>query len=127
MTYYTDLSPYEYDEREAPGMVNVGWLDPSHEFERGHIPDALSQKLLRLCAAPVNRMRGLHVCPFCFRPTMGVEVVESDVKVLLGGAEIRLVGEGRTYAAPDLIYHYVKEHQYRPPDDFLHALDQMTE
>ena len=29
---------------------------------------------------------------------------------------------GATYAAPNLIYHYVVDHQYLPPDAFVRAV-----
>ncbi len=32
---------------------------------------------------------------------------------------------GKVYAAPTLIYHYMKNHNYRPPNEFLEALDEM--
>jgi hypothetical protein len=42
---------------------------------------------------------------------------------LIGSAEIRVFGkEGAIYAAPTLIYHYVEQHHYKPPADFVHAL-----
>jgi len=41
----------------------------------------------------------------------------------LGSAEIRVVGQdGTVYAAPDLIYHYVVVHDYRPPEEFIQAV-----
>ena len=41
----------------------------------------------------------------------------------LGTSEIRVFGQdGTIYAAPDLIYHYVIDHQYRPPDVFIDTL-----
>jgi hypothetical protein len=41
----------------------------------------------------------------------------------LGSAEIRVFGKrGKIYAAPNMLYHYVTAHQYKPPDEFLHAL-----
>src|SRR5439155_5623857 len=49
----------------------------------------------------------------------------SQRPLMLGGAEIRVFGErGRIYAAPNLIYHYVVAHHYKPPDEFLQALRQ---
>ena len=32
------------------------------------------------------------------------------------------MGQAVIYAAPDLIYHYVKEHRYLPPTDFINAV-----
>jgi hypothetical protein len=42
--------------------------------------------------------------------------------VCLGSAEVRVVGAGVTHAAPDLIYHYVVRHEYRPPEEFIRAV-----
>jgi hypothetical protein len=40
----------------------------------------------------------------------------------IGTAEIRVFGPmGAIYAAPTLIYHYVAEHHYKPPAEFVHA------
>jgi hypothetical protein len=42
---------------------------------------------------------------------------------LIGNAEIRVFGEYETiYAAPTLIYHYVSEHHYKPPVEFVRAV-----
>ena len=42
---------------------------------------------------------------------------------LLGSAEIRVFADGGAiYAAPDLIYHYMVVHRYKPPDQFISSL-----
>jgi hypothetical protein len=42
---------------------------------------------------------------------------------MLGYSEIRVIGpSGQSYAAPSLIYHYINQHRYKPPDVFLAAL-----
>ena len=44
-------------------------------------------------------------------------------ETFLGSAEIRVQGkEGKVYAAPTLIYHYVAAHDYDPPQEFVEAL-----
>ena len=41
----------------------------------------------------------------------------------LGSAEIRVFSnEGVTYAAPNLIYHYIVDHHYLPPEEFIRAV-----
>jgi len=43
--------------------------------------------------------------------------------VVLGDAEIRVVAEnGTLFVAPTLILHYVVEHGYQPPPEFVDAL-----
>ena len=40
----------------------------------------------------------------------------------IGDGEICVTGKVAVYAAPTLIYHYVVEHQYRPPDEFINTV-----
>lgn len=124
MAYYPDLSPYEYLKTDSKaGAFNVGWLDAAHPYQVGTVPDDILPAILRLCETPINRTRGFHVCQFCTSPTFGVSVNSSGKEIILGSAEIWVMSaDGRMYAAPDLIYHYVKEHQYQPPEEFLCAI-----
>lgn len=41
----------------------------------------------------------------------------------VGNGEIRVGSDGITYAAPVLIVHYIKDHGYLPPAQFLEAID----
>jgi hypothetical protein len=73
-------------------------------------------------------MRGYRMCEFCERqpgetlwpPT---SARDESGEFFLGNAEIRVPGaNGVTYAAPNMLIHYVTEHGYRPPEEFLEAL-----
>jgi hypothetical protein len=122
MTYFPDLSPYTH--LPLPGVtdeyVNVGWLDKDYPFPTGPTPDALSDRLLEGLAHPRNRTRGYHLCNLCGarEPT---RVALAEDTVILGDAEIHIADSGRVYASPNLIIHYVSEHSYRPPDEFVLA------
>ena len=49
------------------------------------------------------------------------------VSMHLGSAEIRVQGiDGAVYAAPNLIYHYMANHNYLPPEEFLGAIRDLT-
>jgi len=124
MSYYSDLSSYEYTEENSPGvLLNVGWLDADHPYTTGFLSDEVLSAILKLCENPVNRTRGFHLCPFCEAPSFGVRVQGPTKQILLGSAEIRVAGDNnQIYTAPDLIYHYISNHQYKPPDEFLLAL-----
>jgi len=40
-----------------------------------------------------------------------------------GFSEIRVFGKkGKVYAAPNLIFHYIMEHDYTPPKEFIEAV-----
>lgn len=44
----------------------------------------------------------------------------------LGSAEIDVVGDQQVLAAPDLIVHYVVDHSYQPPEQFVRAVEEAT-
>lgn len=128
MTYFADGSAYSYmDTGEAGPLVNVGWLAAGHPYPTGTVPDDLVMVLARLCRKGVHRTRGLHRCEFCVAAGPGrkppTSFHDEDGEFLVGGAEIRIAGpSGVTYAAPDMIIHYVTDHGYKPPEEFLDAL-----
>lgn len=126
MTYFPDLSEYAYlagSERNARHR-NIGWLGKGHRFPRGRVPDAALEKLWKLCLLPPHVTRGFHRCEFCRSPPFGgVAAVWKGRQWKLGSAEIRVEGtEGIVYFAPNLVLHYITEHQYLPPAEFLAAL-----
>lgn len=123
--YFADLSPYEYAYgRPSSDVLNVGWLSDEHPFSKGSVPPGIFEKLLELFASSaVNQMRGYHDCPFCPEGTEPRIVLADGSQITLGSAELWFRDEaGTVYAAPNLVYHYMKEHQYMPPEQFQDAL-----
>jgi hypothetical protein len=127
--YFPDLSPYSYGSRNrgpVPGVLNVGWLERGHVFPTGAVTAALLTKIEYLAVhLAVNTMRGWHACEFCppNRPAP-LRVDTAHGAAHLGHAEIWVPGENDiVYAAPSLVLHYVTQHQYQPPIEFLSALD----
>jgi hypothetical protein len=126
MAFFPDLSPYCYDDLEPrPAILNVGWLSKDHPFTRGSVPDAFLSALRRLAESPTELYRGKHPCEFCVPPD---QLRSGDERFnwsweRAGNGEIRVPGDsGITYAAPVLIVHYVSEHQYQPPQEFIEAV-----
>jgi len=126
MTYFKDLSAYWYHgvgmaRRGRSPSLNVGWLSAAHAFAQAEPSEALLDRLWRFCKVSVAQMRGIHECELC-----SVEAFRAEHKgetLLLGTSEIRVFApEGGVYAAPTLIFHYVKAHLYLPPAEFLAAL-----
>src|SRR4051812_16248186 len=119
MTYFADLAPYNYLAGCADVGFSVGWLDKHHDFETWSPPSAFVDALRTLTeTAHVHKTRGYHRCEFC-ASTDGQPIDHAA----LSSFEITVTGsDGRTYFAPELIYHYVTAHSYRPPDSFISAV-----
>lgn len=122
MTYYRDLTNYEY-HNDGKNAINIGWLDREYEYCVGKVPDEFVDKLWDYLRYNIIQMRGFHECNLCTEKTGYLSVKRDDEELKLGSAEIRVIGvNGKIYAAPNLIYHYVTIHNYRPPDEFIDAV-----
>jgi len=130
MTYLPDGAPYTYRAVvDSSRVICVGWLDAKHPFTRGAVDQDFLVALRYLCINhSIDRMRGYHWCNLgdCDtrqrRPPSTIPLEDGDAYPL-GDAEIWVEREdGIEIAAPNLVYHYVTEHQYRPPDYFVDAV-----
>jgi hypothetical protein len=122
--YYQDLTPYQYISVEKdPPTLNIGWLDNTHPYPQGQASAPFVARLWLFCQSPVNQTRGYHACQFCAEPSFGVRFQHGDEECWLGSAEIRVFSlEGTAYAAPDMVYHYVVDHHYLPPEEFVRSV-----
>lgn len=123
MAYFEDLSRYTFD-RTASGIArarNVGWLGANHDFPKAHPRAALLDAIWDYCSILVVPTRGIHGCELCVSPP--ISFVRHDTRLLLGSGEIRVFDStGGSFAAPNLVYHYIRDHQYRPLEEFLDAV-----
>jgi hypothetical protein len=123
MTYYPDLSRYEYHQHMPPNSLNVGWLDDTHPFPKGIVHPRLLELLRKRVANPNVQAFGLHSCELCPLGTIQPRVSIADRVVRLGCGELVFDSrEGVSYVAPDMIVHYIIDHEYLPPRRFLAAL-----
>jgi hypothetical protein len=123
MAYSEDLSEYRYFEEYAvPRAKNVGWLSRDHAFEKEQPSDVVLQKLWQYCKLTVGASRGWHCCDFCGDED-GITLQFGAEFIRGGTSEIRVFSpNGTVYAAPNLIFHYIAAHNYKPPQEFLSAL-----
>jgi hypothetical protein len=126
VSHFDDGSLYSYVAGEGgEGVLNIGWLDASHEYHRGTVPPEFVGSLKDLCARGTYRTRGWHRCNLCSNGAPYPVAVDGGpaVRYQVGDAEIRVHGRGGiVYAAPTMVIHYVEEHGYRPPDVFIAAV-----
>ena len=124
MSYTPDLEEtewwhavdYSYDRSipESFNAVMVGWLG-------NKIPSlgkVSTETIKKLEWARDNRVidqawLGEHECEICNNHT--------------DRSEILIVDGGKMYVAPRMIVHYIKAHSYRPPEEFLSAVDRINE
>lgn len=127
--YFADLSPYSLHLRGAvwPNVLNVGWLDGNHPYERALADPAFVRKLVDVIAgsssfdARVGLRRGVEPCSLCGQSPIIVH--RGDSEIYLGRSSI-WVPSGRSdyVAAPDVVLHYVEQHEYAPPAIFVDAV-----
>ena len=155
MAHFPDLTPYSYGQvHPDPSVVHIGWLDGVHSYTHGVVPASLIEKLRRLSLNPVELYRGTHVCEICEMPEIvrkDLDVKRQALKQAIAeksdqpmrafmseiyreweqsrqsNGEIRIRHGAIVFAAPLLIVHYIEEHQYMPPQEFLEALEEVAE
>ena len=116
MAYFPDLSPYAYLQTQDH-VLNIGWLDEGEPFPTGKADIKALEKLGALLPFKVWQSRGGHDCPFC-----GARPLNTD-GTPVATAEIRVFAEdGTAYAAPTMLLHYMEDHDYAPPQEFIEAL-----
>ncbi|MFD3723441.1 hypothetical protein [Streptomyces sp. NPDC058674] len=124
MTYYPDLATYDYNYHEPPQGLTVGWLEGDEDFAVGESSNEFVANLLDLGAFLDHKARGFHHCTICTVLTEPMATSPRTGKSYpLGHAEIRATAsDGSLYVAPNLIIHYVQEHGYIPPAEFIEAV-----
>jgi hypothetical protein len=124
MVYYPDLSLYDYDYYSTPEGMTIGWLMKGHEFQQGEVELEDLERLSDLGYLYEGQSRGYHYCTFCGKMELQYAWSQRfDSKYSLGSAEIRVRSDdGTLYVAPNLITHYILEHEYMPPAEFLQAV-----
>lgn len=128
MAYFEDLSPYAYGRAEPDQFIlNIGWLSYENTYQTGTVDKKKLDKLRILVSEPINLSRGLYECEFCppsiYEKVDGHFVGKKTRSCPSGNGEIRVKGKnGIIYVAPTLITHYIEEHNYLPPEEFLNAI-----
>jgi hypothetical protein len=105
--------------------VAVGWLHPEHPYPRGAAPVEFVARLALFArnwgesidALGWGAAGGFHECEFCSKPwasrRFGDDVASGTFGVPAGE---------RIYFCPEMILHYVTEHGYLPPAEFVAAV-----
>lgn len=115
MTFYPDLG-CRTQIASGEHVRAIGWLDVGMPYPRGSVDEALAARVREICehsagceaALEWPVAAGPHECSLCreFVAAGIVAVPASDV----------------LYVAPEMLWHYMERHRYRPPGEFLAAV-----
>ncbi|MEM9776300.1 MAG: hypothetical protein AAF902_17110 [Chloroflexota bacterium] len=119
-----DLDTYtgcDCDQAIGLDPLAVGFLSRKFKFQTGKPPAGFLEKLRSFCHPDVTvcHTHGKRKSPF---DNKHIELDVNGTPTTLGGAEIRVIGTEDIFAAPDLVYHYVVDHNYLPPQEFIDAV-----
>lgn len=125
--YYKDLTPYSYGFDTDFNVVNIGWLSNKYTFNQtGTLSPLFINNLEKITALGFyNHMRGSHTCEFCQNKHEYNHLEYNGKKIFLGNGEIWIpdVNTQRVFVSPSLLWHYIKEHNYIPPIEFIESCE----
>lgn len=109
MVYIQDLSPYS---DFGADLIAIGWLEPGQPFCRGPVPEPFLKDLTALLNFPWAPFAaaGPHRCGLC--PNNGPH----------GCSDLLVPSSEGVYICPEMILHYILEHDYQPPTAFQNAV-----
>lgn len=123
MSEYFDLSEYTYRKNEK-NTLNIGWLEKK-DFTKGKVSQDFLENLFEYIKCPIHMTRGIYHNLKLDNENDTFTACYQGYEILLGSAEIRVIDvDNKTiYASPDLILHYIINHNYLPPDNFIRAVN----
>ena len=107
----------------AVPLVGVGWLEHPLEFSTGACAASVLSKLRTMVEQTRSeyrqyRFRGVHICSHCV-----AQQQPSPPEAGWSQENLLVPGKSTVYAAPGGIVHYIEEHAYLPPPEFLDAVN----
>ena len=110
--WYEDLTECGYfGEEIAQSLTAIGWLENGKDFQKGAFSKDCFFKLCEFQKNPWTfaMCAGFHECDLC------------QFQGQTGGSNIFVPHNGKIYVCPELITHYINNHFYLPPDEFIEA------
>lgn len=110
--FIEDLSTSAYFAR-GDNIRAVGWLEAGHPYQQGAVPNDFVARLKQHIGTAYQPMlfMGFHRCSLC---------LEGQRKV--GYHNLLIPTNQLLYVAPQLVIHYIEDHGYQPPQEFIEAV-----
>ena len=127
MAWFEDRMPIHYFAlADASRLRAIGWLEPGHSFPIGEVTHQEFASIFELAVEPwqPSRFLGFHDCGFCRFSEGPSSMVFGARRVEVGCNNLFVPAGDVVFVAPSMILHYVDAHGYRPPDEFLEAIEQ---
>lgn len=100
----------------------VGWID-GKIFSSGEVDEVHVALLIHgLDRVFRDGYRGVHSCALCKQSDATLKWRNRKVEVKATGHYLLRLDKV-VYVAPTFLLHYILDHQYRPPEEFLIALE----
>jgi|GEM_PF-820585 len=121
--YYEDLTSYSHHNSTKHGNpLNIGWLHHAMPHPKGQTSEEFLNRLWFFTRALAVRSDDL-CCGLCaLGDASELLEIHQGKGMLLGKGELRIFGKEHVYACPDSLFHYVKGHNYLPPNGFIEAV-----
>ena len=127
--WYEDLAKFDvFSEKDSKllcgqssaevMMTAVGWLENGKPYATGKSPESLVGKLQEfITTQELNFVfLGIHICDQC-----DLGYIENA-----GSKTCFIYHQDKVYFFPDLIIHYIENHSYLPPGEFIEAVLEPT-
>lgn len=131
MAYQPDLTFHTYSQGGIGPVLAVGWLENGQAFPQGQVSPAVFNQLAAWVADPhtygVNFMRGWHDPDLPHRDNPSRSwyrdaAYAQPAQYPMANGELWIEHAGIIYAAPMMVFEYVRAYGYQPPEAFQAAV-----
>lgn len=132
--YFKNHTHYSYNLNKPLKMiVNIGWLSSEHSYEMGDTEPEFIEKLTEIISNDdiydytFNRIRCNTPCNLCKESILQPYINKKrnlPARIPLGYCELLIPSQvtNQYYASPDLILHYIRDHYYKPPQEYIDSV-----
>ncbi|MBQ8188500.1 MAG: hypothetical protein IJZ44_01850 [Lachnospiraceae bacterium] len=124
MAVYKDFSEYELDNIKLHNVINIGWLGEAGCFPQGNVSDEFLMNLWEYYKCPIFSTRKIYQNEKLDGYWKFFVAIFNGREIGLGSSEVRVLDKERgvVYASPNLIIHYIVNHNYCPPQEYIKAV-----